>query len=326
MTHVHTYSIHASIHTHRKYYIIKQCIAAKLVIKLAMSPSVTVVLSLLVATIATGGLASTMPCPSQCSAKLSLNEQRCCNISNYGQIFAITEGGRHHYILCPTTRPQQCMPLSCSDVSNNGGAISGYYDIMLANGSTASVYCNMEGCDGEGGWTRVAYLNMSDPSQQCPTDFRLYDESGVRACGRRNSSVGGCNSVTFSTYDISYSQVCGRVLGYQYWSPDAISNIHGDGIDPIASHNSIDAPYVDGVSITHGSPHQHVHIWTLMAGLREGYALLHNCPCNILAIVLFLFSHSLELTTFVNLVIHNLIGFQGCILRIHYGMVKDVEV
>ena len=277
MTHVHTYSIHASIHTHCKYYIIKQYIAAKLVMKVAMSPSVTV-LSLLVATIATGGLASTMPCPSQCSAELSLNEQRCCNISNYGQTFAITEGGRHHYILCPTTRPQQCMPLSCSDVSNNGGAISGYYNIMLANGSTASVYCSMEGCDGEGGWTRVAYLNMSDPSQQCPTDFRLYNESGVRACGRQTSSVGGCNSVTFSTYGISYSQVCGRVLGYQYRSPDAISYNHGDGIDPIASHNSIDAPYVDGVSITHGSPRQ--HIWTLMAGLREGYALLHNCPCN----------------------------------------------
>ena len=125
------------------------------------------------------------------------------------------------------------MPVSsCSDVSNNGGAISGYYNIMLANGSTASVYCNMEGCDGEGGWTRVAYLNMSDPSQQCLTDFRLYDESGVRACGR-NSSVGGCNSVTFSTYGISYSQVCGRVLGYQYGSPDAISDDHGNRIDPI---------------------------------------------------------------------------------------------
>ena len=239
-----------------------------------MSPSVTV-LSLLVATIATGGLASTMPCPSQCSAELSLNEQRCCNISNYGQTFAITEGGRHHYILCPTTRPQQCMSLSCSDVSNNGGAISGYYNIMLANGSTASVYCNMEGCDGEGGWTRVAYLNMSDPSQQCPTDFRLYDESGVRACGRQTSSVGGCTSVTFSTYGISYSQVCGRVLGYQYRSPDAVDPTLGNGA---ISHNSIDAEYVDGVSITRGSPRQ--HIWTLMAGVREGLSTNLECPCN----------------------------------------------
>ena len=250
--------------------------AKQAVLLMMMAMCVTVVLSLLVATIATGGLASTMSCPSQCSAELSLYKQHCCNISNYGEMFTITERGRHHCILCSTTRSQQCMPISsCSNVSNNGGAISGYYDIMLANGSTASVYCNMEGCDGEGGWTRVAYLNMSDPSQQCPTDFRLYNKSGVRACGRQSSSLGGCNSVTFSTYGISYSQVCGRVLGYQYASPDAISNYHGSGIDPIASHNSIDTPYVDGVSITRGSPRQ--HIWTLMAGLREGAV---DCPCN----------------------------------------------
>ena len=130
---------------------------------------------------------------------------------------------------------------------------------------------------GSRGWTRVAYLDMSDPSQQCPTDFRLYDESGVRACGRQTSSVGGCNSVTFSTYGISYSQVCGRVLGYQYGSPDAISDYDKEGIDP-SSHNNINAEYVDGVSITRGSPRQ--HIWTLMAGSRDGVSSEVDCPCN----------------------------------------------
>ena len=52
------------------------------------------------------------------------------------------------------------------------------------------------------------------------------------------------------------------------------------GIDP-SSHNNINAEYVDGVSITHGSPHQ--HIWTLMAGLREGVLTdsgSSDCPCN----------------------------------------------
>ena len=29
-------------------------------------------------------------------------------------------------------------------------------------------------------WTRAAYLNMSDPSQQCPTSWRLYSANGVR--------------------------------------------------------------------------------------------------------------------------------------------------
>ena len=40
----------------------------------------------------------------------------------------------------------------------------------------------------------------------------------------------------------------------------------------------INSPYVDGVSITHGSPRQ--HIWTFMGGLREGYITDYECPCN----------------------------------------------
>ena len=240
------------------------------------SSAVILYVLVLVTTLVTG--AAMLSCQHSCSPH-DLFLQHCCNISNYGQTVQVYGETNLHVIVCPTSRSQQCIPISsCSNVSYNGGAISGYYDIMLANGSTASVYCNMEGCDGEGGWIRVAYLNMSDPSQQCPTDFRLYNESGVRACGRQNSSVGGCNSVTFSTYGISYSQVYGRVLGYQYASPDAISSNFGDGIDPIASHNSIDAPYVDGVSITRGSPRQ--HIWTLMAGLRDGFSFMEDCPCN----------------------------------------------
>ena len=126
----------------------------------------------------------------------------------------------------------------------------------MDDGTTGSVYCNMEGCDGEGGWTRVAYLNMSDPSQQCPTDFRLYDVNGVRACGRQTSFVGGCNSITFSTNGISYSQVCGRVTGYQYVTTDAVDSHHGTGL---TNHYNIDGEYVDGVSITCGPPpRQHI--------------------------------------------------------------------
>ena len=136
--------------------------------------------------------------------------------------------------------------------------------------SLVHAYCNMEGCDGEGGWTRVAYLNMSDPSQQCPTELRLYDESGVRACGRQYSSGASCDSVTFSTNGISYSQVCGRVIGYQYGIPDALY--------PDFGHVEIDSPYVDGVSITHGSPRQ--HIWTMIAGWRDTGADTYDCPCN----------------------------------------------
>ena len=235
-----------------------------------MNGNMILLLSLLhVAAIVTVGQDSDMSCPQDCFGGLSLYEQYCCNISNYGEIVRVTEEGRHQIILCPTNRPTQCVPTSCSDVARNGGATSGYYDITLTNGSTASVYCNMEGCDGEGGWTRVAYLNMSDPSQQCPTELRLYNEGGVRACGRQITSSGSCDSVTFSTNGVSYSQVCGRVIGYQYATTDLLR------ID-----QSIDDTYVDGISITQGSPRQ--HIWTLMNGWTEfnnGFATWY-CPCN----------------------------------------------
>ena len=111
---------------------------------------------------------------------------------------------------------------------------------------------------------------MSDPSQQCPTELRLYSESGVRACGRQAASDGGCDSVTFSTSGISYSQVCGRVIGYQYGHTDAIQE---------HSSYTIDVYYVDGISITHGSPRQ--HIWTLAAGHDENSThRFKSCACN----------------------------------------------
>ena len=75
-------------------------------------------------------------------------------------------------------------------------------------------------CGSGGGWTRLAYLDMSDSTQSYPSGFRLY-QSGVRACGRPGSS-GSCVSVQFPSNGISYSQVCGRVTGYQYSHTDGL--------------------------------------------------------------------------------------------------------
>ena len=59
----------------------------------------------------------------------------------------------------------------------------------------------------------IAYLNMSDLSQVCPSGFRLHESGGVRACGRPVSSGGSCASVKFPSNGITYSEVCGRVSG-----------------------------------------------------------------------------------------------------------------
>ena len=56
---------------------------------------------------------------------------------------------------------------------------------------------------GEGMWYRIAYLNMTDPSQQCPSAWREYNTNQFRACGRPVSSVASRPSHIFP-------------IGYQY--------------------------------------------------------------------------------------------------------------
>ena len=100
------------------------------------------------------------------------------------------------------------------------------YLLATANG-TINTYCNMEElCGSGGGWTRLAYLDMSDSTVNCPSGFRLYQSGGVRACGRPVTSSGSCVSVQFPSNGISYSQVCGKVTGYQYYTPDAVDDAH----------------------------------------------------------------------------------------------------
>ena len=163
-------------------------------------------------------------------------------------------------------------PVSCKDIKTVlPNSPTGYYHVNSRN-----IYCNMgELCGTGGGWTRLAYLDMSDSTVNCPTGFRLYQSGGVRACGRPVSSGGSCSSVQFPSNGISYSQICGRVVGYQYGSTDIV--------DTWASNN-ISTYYVDGVSITRGSPRQHV--WTLMAGSTNS-----GCPCSSQSVVTFIGSN-----------------------------------
>ena len=119
---------------------------------------------------------------------------------------------------------------------------------------------------------RVANLNMTDPNQLCPENLQLSYTSFIQVCGR-SSNGNSCDSVTFTTYGVQYRQVCGRVRGYQFGSPDAFDEVHGNCPAPCTSNN-----YADGVSITHGSPRN--HIWTYAAGVVEDTSISATCPCN----------------------------------------------
>ena len=175
------------------------------------------------------------------------------------------------------------IPTSCQEIKNKEPNSPSSVYALATNGSNIHltyVYCHMGELRGSGGgWTRLAYLDMTDATVNCPSGFRLYQSGGVRACGRTTSSGGSCTSVQFPSNGIRYSEVSGRVVGYQYASTDAVDSTIGTG-----AHNDINSYYVDGVSITCGSPRQ--HIWTLMAGLHEAsyYHRVndgrYNCPCS----------------------------------------------
>ena len=133
-------------------------------------------------------------------------------------------------------------------------------------------------CGGTSGWDRIAYLNMSDSSHQCPGDFREATFDGMRLCARdstADTSIRYCTSTTFSSNGIPYSAVCGRVVGYQYGVTAAFSYNTNSGPQTIDEH------YVDGATLTHGPVGAREHIWTFAsARLEDGNTNpTAACPC-----------------------------------------------
>ena len=125
-------------------------------------------------------------------------------------------------------------------------------------------------CGGEG-WRRVAYLDMTDPNTNCPSGWQLGTRDSKRTCDRFSTGRLTCDSVFFPVSGGAYTGVCGRIRAYQYGPTDAFGSYH-DG-----QATTIDEAYVSGVSLTHGSPRQ--HIWTFAAGIT--YRNQEDaCPCD----------------------------------------------
>ena len=127
-------------------------------------------------------------------------------------------------------------------------------------------------CEGTG-WKRVAYLNMTDPGASCPQAWKLHTFDDKRVCGKLNSDPKSCDPTTFSVGKKEYSQVCGSIKAYQFERPLGFKTYFGQPV-------TIDGRYADGVSLTHGSPRQ--HIWTFAAQSWEGIGF---CPCNLNEVV-----------------------------------------
>ena len=153
-----------------------------------------------------------------------------------------------------------------------------YMDHNLSNVMDHNV-SNITGpytCGGTGGWRRVVYLNMTDPSTTCPSGWQLTGYS-KRTCGRvtHTGTAATCDSVAFPVAGGGYNRVCGRIKAYQYGYPDAFEAYHDGDV------TTIDGAYVSGISLTHGSPR--LHIWTFAAGSSENEpanSYEDACPCD----------------------------------------------
>jgi len=95
----------------------------------------------------------------------------------------------------------------------------------------------------------------------------------VRACGRQESSLGSCDSVMFSTNGMEYTQVCGRITGYQYGFPSAFHT------SSLIRNPGLDSWYIDGVSLTHGTTSSRTHVWSFVNAWTERASYSAVCPC-----------------------------------------------
>lgn len=171
---------------------------------------------------------------------------------------------------------------SCSDLGIDGR--SEYYWILPPNGSqVVQLYCDFDGqccgCDDgssdSGAWTRVGFLNMSDPNQDCPDTWLISNSSTYgRSCGKgKDTDLSSCVSALFPTSGVTYSRVCGRVTAYHDGYSQGLSTRTAE----------LEASYLEGISLTRGDSGARQHVWSFITAAGEGNVSTHPswlCNCS----------------------------------------------
>ena len=166
---------------------------------------------------------------------------------------------------------------SCKDIYQINKATRGRSDHYWINTTGVhQVFCDMElECGGhKGGWMRIANFDTSE-GDACPSQWTQITTLGANpkvVC--RTGLNSNCDSPTYTTYNTSFSRICGALKGYQKGNTNAF------GYTNTKSFNSF---YVDGVVIALDSPRRHV--WTYAIGFSDDFATIDttraqwNCPC-----------------------------------------------
>jgi len=156
---------------------------------------------------------------------------------------------------------------SCNEIYQRNptsrGSIGQYW--LKTSKGLSEVTCNMKlKCGGiEGGWMQVVDVDMNR-DDSCPGIWNKINTPRRLCIGY---SI-GCVPANFNVKGVSYEHICGQAKAYQKGDTNAFHN----------TISSLDSMYVDGISITLGSPRKHV--WTFASGLSDDYDYSkYNCPC-----------------------------------------------
>lgn len=131
---------------------------------------------------------------------------------------------------------------------------------------------------GEGEWRLIVDDKYSNPTaDDCPSGWEEFIETTTsrRFCSKRQTTPESCKSAFFPVSGNEYSKVCGTIVGYAHGTHTAFRNGRNSTID--------DEFHVNGISVTHGDPRQ--HIWTFAIGAYESARHLVGfddflCPCH----------------------------------------------
>lgn len=141
---------------------------------------------------------------------------------------------------------------------------SGSYTIYPEDLPSVEVTCDME--SNGGGWTQLINWTINE---DCPDDW--INAEDFSACVR-DLNEAGVRSTLISNLNIEYAQIRGYLKGVQFNSTDAFGGRNGEF--------DLESHYVDGVSLTWGTPRH--HIWTYAAGMTDDTSLQQDyaCPCR----------------------------------------------
>ena len=152
--------------------------------------------------------------------------------------------------------------------------LSGAYNIGTSASNSSLMNCSVytaSSCNGiSGQWRRVVYIDTSKENMKCPGTLQaLANPSSCRISG----SQPRCSSVTFSSNNLPYSKVCGRIHAYYHGDPDGFAIF----TTLRRASRNIDGNYMDGVSLTYGmGPRK--HIWSFSATVGQSCSSCQNSP------------------------------------------------